>query len=181
MNVKSVVQTRTHYDKLAQALEHQRAGQLAEAKGIYLGLLEANPDDANASHLLGMLMHQTGNGSQAIGLIKKALLLMPDTPLFLNNLGQVYLQCNQIKLAESTLLKATQTDPDAAAPLYGLAECSRRRGQFQQAADFTRLVLERDPGHIDAIVCLGRIHLDTQSLEKAIELFDVALSAKPDP
>jgi len=176
MGVEAAIQDVTHYRRIMQATEHQQAGRLTEARDIYIDLLEENPEDANALHLLGMLAHQAGDSVQAIRLVEKAIELIPDFPLYLNNLGQIYLSIKQLDKAEELLLRATRIDTDMAAPLYGLSECYRRQGDLQHAANFIEYVIEREPQHIDAIVSLGRIHLQNHSAQKALDLFDIASS-----
>ena len=46
---------------LQTGLEHHQAGRFAEAETIYRQILAANPGDADALHLLGILANQTGN------------------------------------------------------------------------------------------------------------------------
>lgn len=180
MTENAAIQSREHYDRIREATGHQIAGRLDEAAGIYLALLEENPDDANALHLLGMLSHQAGDAGRAAALIRRAIELIPGFPLFLGNLGQVYLDMNRLDSAEEVLLDATRRAPDMAAPLYGLAECCRRKGELQEAANYIRMVLEREPQHADAIVCLGRVHLASGSAEKALELFGIARKIVPE-
>jgi len=176
MGVEAAIQDVTHYRRIMEATEHQQAGRLSEARDIYLELLKDNPEDANSLHLLGMLVHQGGDSNQGIMLIEKALELIPDFPLYLNNLGHIYLSQQQLDKAEELFLKATRINTEMPAPLYGLGECYRRQGDLQHAANFIEYVLEREPQHVDAIVSLGLIHLQSNSAQKALELFEIASS-----
>jgi tetratricopeptide (TPR) repeat protein len=163
-----------------EATGHQVAGRLHEARAIYDELIAANPDDANALHQLGILFHQAGNHAMAIELVEKALEKMPDFPLFLNNHGHLCLAANLLDKAEDSLLKATRLKPDEAEPLYGLGECYRRRGELQRAANVIEQVLERIPGHMDAIVTMAQIHYTDQAHDRAIECCDVVLELDPE-
>lgn len=165
-----------HYLRIVKASEYQNTGNLSQARDIYVELLQENPDDANAMHLLGMLAHQAGDSEQGISLINNAIGLIPDFPLYLNNLGQIYLSLQQLDKAEELFLKATRIDTEMAAPLYGLAECYRRGGDLQRAANYLEYVLEREPEHVDAIVSLGQIHLQNRAASKALALFEIAIS-----
>ncbi|NQV98122.1 MAG: tetratricopeptide repeat protein [Rhodospirillales bacterium] len=64
--------------KLQAALAHHQGGRLAEAEALYRQLLADNPDDADASHYLGLVAHQSGRFAAAVPLITKALALRPD-------------------------------------------------------------------------------------------------------
>ncbi len=175
MSVEAAVKGQEHYSQISQATEHQKAGRLLEAKNIYLNLLAGNPDDANALHLLGMLSHQAGDSEQGAELIEKAVKLLPDFPLFLNNLGHVQLSLYKLEKAEDAFTQAMHLDSNMVESLYGLAECYRRKGDLQRAAGNLQLVLESAPQHTDAIVSLGQIHLQYGTTEKALELFGIAL------
>ena len=73
------------------ALRHQQAGELAEAAGIYRKVLEIEPAQADALHLLGMVAHAQQDNEQAIELINKAILLDPLVADFHINAASVYL------------------------------------------------------------------------------------------
>jgi len=180
VDTDSIITDRQHYDRIMEATGHQVAGRLHEARAIYDELIAANPDDANALHQLGILFHQAGNHAMAIELVEKALEKMPDFPLFLNNHGHICLAANLLDKAEKSLLKATRLKPDEADPLYGLGECYRRRGELQRATNVIELVLERVPGHVDAIVSMAQIHYVDAAQERVIECCDVALDLDPE-
>ena len=48
-----------------QALAHHQAGRLLQAEAIYRRILKAQPDDADALHLLGVVAHQRGEHEEA--------------------------------------------------------------------------------------------------------------------
>src|SRR5262245_5883153 len=79
-----------HSDSLAQALEYHKAGRLEEAELCYRGILQADPRNSDALHLLGVLAHQCGRHEQAIAYIEQALTLVPDEAAFHSDLGLAY-------------------------------------------------------------------------------------------
>src|SRR5271170_4889434 len=66
------------------AVEHHQAGRLADAERIYRRVLEVDPENREALHLLGLIAHQTGNHELAVQLIGRAIVHGAD-PYFLNN------------------------------------------------------------------------------------------------
>jgi len=66
-----------------------RCGRLAEAERAYRGLLAERPDDAEALHLLGVLLHQSGRNDQALELIRRSLELDGSRPNVHSNLASV--------------------------------------------------------------------------------------------
>jgi protein O-GlcNAc transferase len=47
-------------EALAIAIHHHQNGRLQAAEQIYRQILQAEPDEADALHLLGVLAHQVG-------------------------------------------------------------------------------------------------------------------------
>ena len=75
--------------KLHQALEKQRAGELAEAAETYNEILRIDSAHPDALHLLGLIESSRGNHQQAVALIQQAVTLTPLSPVMHSNLGVV--------------------------------------------------------------------------------------------
>lgn len=73
--------------ELETALEHHRAGRVAEAERLYLEILAAVPDEPDALHLLGVLHLQAGRLEEAVEMIGRATETVPGEPCFHANLG----------------------------------------------------------------------------------------------
>ena len=58
---------------LQVGLQHHRAGRLTEAEGCYRRILAAQPDHADALHLLGLLAQKAGRHDLAVHLIGQAI------------------------------------------------------------------------------------------------------------
>jgi protein O-GlcNAc transferase len=61
----------------AAAMPHHQAGRLAEAEAIYRQILNVQPANADALHLLGVIASQTGHHTSAVDLIGRALQFQP--------------------------------------------------------------------------------------------------------
>ena len=59
------------------AMEHHRAGRLAEAEAAYRQLLTADPRNPQVLHLLGMVVLQQGKPDQALPLLRSAAMIAP--------------------------------------------------------------------------------------------------------
>ena len=53
-------------NRLPEAIEHHRNGRLTEAEELYRSILSGAADDADATHFLGVLMHQSGRGAEGL-------------------------------------------------------------------------------------------------------------------
>src|SRR5262249_8892238 len=71
---------------LAQALQHFHSRRLQEAESVGRRLVEGDPSDAAALHLLGVLAHQSGR-PEAVELISQAVALEPGNAEYHYNLG----------------------------------------------------------------------------------------------
>src|ERR1700688_4946279 len=80
--------------EILKALEHHRAGRVAEAVQIYQQILLKNPDHADALHLMGNAACQLGDADIALSLISRASELFPNNTSYLGSLGAAYLAKN---------------------------------------------------------------------------------------
>src|SRR6516162_8342950 len=72
---------------LALGLQYHNTGHFAEAEQIYQQVLAVEPNQIDATHLLGVVALQTGNFEIAAGHIRRALDLKPDWAEAHGNLG----------------------------------------------------------------------------------------------
>jgi tetratricopeptide (TPR) repeat protein len=103
-------------DVLSNAIAMHQAGQLGSAAQAYLSLLAAEPDNADALHLLGVLHHQQGDHACAVEEIGRAVALRPSVPIFHVNLAEVYRTQSQFDRAAGccrTALRLSPNHPDA--------------------------------------------------------------------
>src|SRR5208337_194248 len=76
-------------DALALAEQHRMAGRLIDAEAACRRILEAAPNEPNATHLLGLVAHQAGKLGDAIAHLRRATKLAPNVPLYHANLGEM--------------------------------------------------------------------------------------------
>ena len=62
-------------EALAIAIQHHRAGRLQAAEQIYRQILQDEPNQADAMHLLGLIAHQVGKHGIAVESIRRAIRL----------------------------------------------------------------------------------------------------------
>src|SRR3984957_4352509 len=73
--------------KLERALKLHRGGRLGEAASICRELLDSEPRNADALHVLGLVMAAMGRGEDAVGFIAAAVQLEPANAAMHANLG----------------------------------------------------------------------------------------------
>src|SRR5947208_1009102 len=81
------VMPRPAFDALEIALQHQRAGRVAEAEAIYRQILGQEPGHPDALHWLGVIALQRGDVETAEALLRRAIEANPRVAAFHGNLA----------------------------------------------------------------------------------------------
>jgi thioredoxin-like negative regulator of GroEL len=115
---------------IKDALAHHRAGRLAEAEQLYRQMLAVDPEHADCLHLLGMVMFQTGEHSQAMDLIGKAIAHHPTAASYHSNLGNVLQSQGKIREAETCYRRALEIRPEQAEAHMHLGHILRAQGEI---------------------------------------------------
>ena len=79
------------------AVQHHTAGRLPEAKGIYQQILQVDPNQPIALHLLGVIAHQVGKNEIAVDFITKVLAIKPDFAEAAGSMGSVLLSLGKVE------------------------------------------------------------------------------------
>ena len=72
-------QTLTIQQAIDLGVQHHTAGRLPQAETIYQQILQADPNQPVALHLLGVIAHQMGKNDAAVDRITKALTIKPES------------------------------------------------------------------------------------------------------
>ena len=97
---------------LALAMEMARTGRTDEAEALLSRLLAANPGDANALQLLGMVARGRKDNEKAVALFRSSLQARPGQPHVLNNLGNALLDLKRSGEAVTAYREALRLQPD---------------------------------------------------------------------
>jgi protein O-GlcNAc transferase len=92
--------------QIEQGLALHRAGDLQGASKIYREVLAQEPNQPDALYLMGCVAHQSGNSSDAMGLLERAILASPEKAEYYHALSTALASLDQCGLAESSLRKA---------------------------------------------------------------------------
>jgi tetratricopeptide (TPR) repeat protein len=137
-------------ERLALAIRHHEAGRLDEAEALYRAILQDEPRQPHALHLLGVRAHQAGRHREAIDLIHQALAVHGPHPAFHSNLAAVYLAVGLPVEAEAHAREALRFKPDHLDAHFNLGVALRGKGQFAEAAAAFRQALRLNPNHAEA-------------------------------
>jgi tetratricopeptide (TPR) repeat protein len=90
----------TAQNALAAAVERHNAGAVDEAAHIYRLIIDADGQNADALHLLGLAERQKGRRDEAVDLMRRALAIRPDMTQARHNLGNA-LSSAPVRLEEA--------------------------------------------------------------------------------
>jgi tetratricopeptide (TPR) repeat protein len=91
---------------------YYQQGNFEKARTIFEGLVELDPESANAHSALGGLLTLQQEDETAVEHLKKAIQLNPSQIAPYVNLGEIYIRQQKVEEAVANLKKAIDLDPD---------------------------------------------------------------------
>lgn len=164
---------------LQEAVRYHQAGEFDRAKVLYKDILSKQSNHSEALHLLGVTAFQTGQNSQAIDLIGRAIQINPRNPLYYFNIGVAYKGDGRLDDAISSYQKAVEIKPDYAECYFNIGNLHKEKGEFEKAVEFYGKAIELDPKSIKSFYNLGNTLKETGQLEKAISAYEKILEINP--
>jgi tetratricopeptide (TPR) repeat protein len=164
----------------ARAVVLQREGQPAEAEKLYQGILQLDPNHADALHNLGIIRIQQGKADEAVVLIRRAVELNPGAANPRNDLGMALAMLRRFEEAVAHYRKALEIKPDfigarsnLANTLIALKRSDEAIAQFEEALAAQPQSPELHSNVGNALSALGR-H------EEAVAAYRAALAIRAD-
>jgi tetratricopeptide (TPR) repeat protein len=167
-------------DALALAEQYREAGRLQEAGDTCDRILAAQPNEPNATHLRGLVAHQSGKLGEAIQYLQRATALAPDVALYHANLGEM---CRLAGLADQAIAegrRALELNPDYPEALSNLGIALYERKSYEEAAACHRRAVELNPEFGQAHSNLGNALYGQKRFEEAAASYRRAIEIQPD-
>ena len=166
------------------ALAHHQAGERQQAEPLYQQALEAQPRDARALYLYGMLCVELGRTQDAEQLLDKLVAVLPDNAdAHIAHAGLARSLGRQDQ-AIGAYRRALAVHPDHPVALQNLAALLLQRGfvdeaDFDGAIDVCRAAIDILPDPAPAQATLGRILLASGRFKEAIDAYRAAIALTP--
>ena len=156
---------------LVRANQAHRQGDLAGAEQGYRAVLAALPDQPDAVHFLGLLLHQRDRSDEAPRLLARAVGLDPRNPLYRHNLAGVLKERGQLAEAERLYQEALALKPDYldAHLQLGLLHAARR--DYAAALACYDAALELEPRFYPAWAGRGEALFELARQDEALAAF----------
>jgi len=129
------VQTASPGQALILAEQKRRHGFLADADELARRAAAAEPDNAEAAHMLGIIAHQSGKTADAIEHLRRAIAIKPDIALYHANLGEMCRLAGRIDDAVAAGRRAVELNPNYAGALSNLGIALFDQGKFEEALE----------------------------------------------
>lgn len=160
-------------------LSHHQAGRLKEAETVYRKVLELDPNQPDALHLLGLLAQQTGHNERAVELIGRAVAIRPEAAEFHSNKGCALQNLGRFEDAVACFEKALALKPGYVDALYNLGSTRLFQGKLEQAAALFERAIAGDPKYFQAYLNLGNVRASEGRYEEAARNFGKVIELVP--
>jgi protein O-GlcNAc transferase len=152
---------------LAVGMGHHRAGRLPQAEICYRQVLAAEPDHADALHLMGIIAQQMGRHDVAVDLIRRAITLNGNNPAYFCNLGDALRDLGYLADAVAACSHAVRMKPDFAEAHSNLGLALKGQGRLDEAIAACREAIRIKPALAEAHFNLGNALRDMGRLDEA--------------
>ena len=161
------------------ALGHHQAGRLADAEALYRRILAAQPNHADALHLLGLIAHQSGRHDLAVEWIGQSIVINPNNPASHSNLGEACRALGRTGQAIAAYRRALELKPDYPEALNNLGAALAGEDQLSEAVVAFHRALELRPRYPEALNNLGIALRRQGHVTASIAAFRRALEFEP--
>ncbi len=155
---------------LRAAIQHHQAGRLGQAEALYRQVLQAQPQNPDALHLLGVVVMHTGPPENAVELIRRAIAGNANNPAYVVSLANALMRLGRHQEAIALCRDALTRFPDAVQIRYKLGSAHLAAGEAETAAATLGRAIEMQPNLFDA-------HFELGDALKALGRFDAAEAA----
>jgi tetratricopeptide (TPR) repeat protein len=165
---------------IAKAAEHQRAGRLEDAEGIYREVLRRDPRNLEALRLLALIAINLEHYGQAEQLLKRAVEIAPDFLAAWIDLSRAQLERLDLPAAYASIERAAQLNPRSANVQIHVANVQARSGHHDQAIETYRLATELKPDLPAGYLGLGNALKTVGRQAEAIDAYRRATVLRPE-
>jgi tetratricopeptide (TPR) repeat protein len=165
---------------LERAMADHRLGRLEAAESGYRSVLAAEPEHADALHLLGVTLCQGGRGLEAIDWIDRAIARRPDVAGYHGSRGEALRQLGRLDEAVTAMGRALELDPSLILSHNNLGVARLQLGQAERALASFDEAIRLDPGLTRAWINRGEALQALDRWDEAAIAYRKVLDAEPD-
>lgn len=166
-------------EALTIAAQHNESGNLQQAEMILRQILQAQPHNANAHHLLGLVAYNAGKADIAVKCIAEAIKFAPSNALFYANICEMLRQLKRLDESISTGEQGIKLSSAAPANFSNLGIAYYDTNQFDKAERCHEKALALNPNFASSLNNMGSIRRKAKKYEEAEIYYRKAIAAVP--
>ncbi len=167
-------------EALTLALQHHQAGNLPQAEQLYKQILQADPNHADAHHLLGVLAFQAGRHDQALVAFRRAVGLNPTAAIYCQNLAIAQEALGQLEDAMASYWQCTRLQPESVDAYLNLGNVLFKLRRLEDAVASYRQALRVNSNNAGAYNNMGNALRELGRFDEAVASYGEALRLQPD-
>ncbi|MDR3702861.1 MAG: tetratricopeptide repeat protein [Candidatus Sulfopaludibacter sp.] len=165
---------------VADALACHRAGRLEEAEWMYGSVLERDPGNPDAWHLMGRLAWQRGDARAAAARVLQAIRYRPAVPAYHTSLGEILAAQHRHPEAAACYREALRRDPQYVPALVGLGNLLASQELYREACTYYWQAIRLRPECAEAFCNLGNALRAQGEVEEAVACYREACVLRPE-
>ena len=165
---------------LRKAVAYHEAGQVDKAEPLYSSVLENDPGNADAWHLLGRAALQRGEWKAAAARVLQAIRRQPAAPAFHTTLGEILAAQGRSWDASLCYQEALRLSPRFIPALVNLGNALQEQGHYRDACVAYWRAIQAQPDCAEAFNNLGNALRAEGRGDEAVACFLEALRLRPD-
>jgi len=165
--------------EFSDAVKLHQSGRPDLAEAACRAVVQHEPGNANAWHLLGMLLLETGRRDEALESLNRSIVLRPSEAQFHSNLSAVLGTMRRYPEALASAREAARLDPSSPKVQNNLGVTLERCKRFGEAAEAFRRAAACDPGSPLPLTHLGNVLRKTGRYADALAAYRRAIQIKP--
>ena len=165
---------------LSRAMQLHQGGHASAAKAEYLRVLSRQPRNADAAHLLGLLLLGEDRADEALPYLDRAVEAAPGISGFLSTRAVALVNLGRLGDAIADYERALAISPDDAGLNYNLGLAFAQTGNFRSARSAFARAIALKPDFAEAHGNLGIAHQELGEASDAVAAFEQALTLQPD-
>ena len=173
--MNAVAETQT----LERAVAYFREGQTGKARVQLEQVLQRQPQNADAMHLLGLIAYHENDQVRAVGMLERAVATNSKVASFHGDLGEVYRALGRYEDAIACCRRALDLNPSYPQALNSLGIALYQNGEIAEAETKFLEAIRLDGGFVGALLNLGRLVEAQGRLDEAVEAYRKAIRSNP--
>jgi len=165
---------------LHAAITHHKKRQFAEADILYKKIRRADPNNAVAIQLSGVLAYQVKQFDLSLNFLNRAISLKPDYADALNNRGVVLRELKRFDEAMADYNKAIALKPNYTDAIHNRGNLLQECGRLDEALRDYNKAISLKPDYIEAFGNRGNALQKLGRLDEAMADYNNAICLKPD-